>query len=115
MRRYRLLEPPGFIHGRGFRQAESLPELLGMIEDAKRCWIHGALQDGIEIPEPLDRDDVEPGKFLLRLPKSLQRELATRAKLEGVSLNQYMLYQLARSVGTTVIPNSARDEMTATT
>ena len=38
-------ELPGCI-----TQAESLPELLDMIEDAKRSWIHGALQDGIEIP-----------------------------------------------------------------
>jgi len=94
-------------------QAESLLELMDMVEDAKRCWIDGALQEGIEIPEPVDSSDVEPSKFLLRLPKSLQRELAARAKLEGVSLNQYMLYQLARSVGTTVMPGPAHDEMAA--
>ena len=95
-------------------QAESLPELLNMIEDTKRCWIDGALEDGIEIPEPVDPNEVEPSKFLLRLPKSLQRELAARAKTEGVSLNQYMLYQLARSVGTQGLPISTQDEMAAT-
>lgn len=104
----KITELPGCI-----TQAESLPELMNMIEDAKRCWIDGALQDGIEIPEPVDPNDVEPSKFLLRLPKSLQRELAARAKLEGVSLNQYMLYQLARSVGTTVVQGPAHDEMAA--
>jgi len=95
-------------------QAESLPELMNMILDAKCCWLDGALQDGLEIPEPIDLTDAEPSKFLLRLPKSLQRDLAARAKLEGVSLNQYMLYQLARSVGPTSMQGTAQDEMVAT-
>ncbi len=102
-------ELPGCI-----TQADSLHELMDMIEDSKRCWIDGALQDGIEIPEPFDPDDSEPSKFLLRLPKSLRRELAARAKTEGVSLNQYMLYQLSRAVGAAVLPTHANDEMAAT-
>jgi len=105
----KINELPGCI-----TQAESLPELMNMIQDAKRCWLDGALQDGIEIPEPSDLSDAEPSKFLLRLPKSLQRDLAARAKLEGVSLNQYMLYQLARSVGPTSMQGTAQDEMVAT-
>ena len=105
----KINELPGCI-----TQAETLPELMNMIQDAKRCWLDGALQDGIEIPEPTDLTDAEPSKFLLRLPKSLQRDLAARAKLEGVSLNQYMLYQLARSVGPTSMQGAAQDEMTAT-
>jgi antitoxin HicB len=104
----KITDLPGCI-----TQAESLDELMNMIQDAKRCWIDGALQDEIEIPEPVNPNDVEPSKFLLRLPKSLQRELAARAKLEGVSLNQYMLYQLARSVGTTEMQGPAHDEMAA--
>ena len=44
-------------------QAESLPALMDMIEDAKRCWLDGAIQDGIEIPEPIDCIDVELSKL----------------------------------------------------
>jgi len=36
------------------------------------------------------------GKLVLRIPRSLHRELKKEAEREGVSLNQYMLYKLAR-------------------
>ena len=36
------------------------------------------------------------GKLVLRIPRSLHKELKEEAKAEGVSLNQYMLYKLAR-------------------
>lgn len=39
------------------------------------------------------------GKILLRIPKELHHDLAKIAKEEGVSLNQYCLYKLSRSVG----------------
>jgi predicted HicB family RNase H-like nuclease len=35
------------------------------------------------------------GKLLLRMPKSLHKELREKALAEGVSLNQYVLYKLA--------------------
>ena len=35
------------------------------------------------------------GKIVLRIPRSLHRQLKERAAVEGVSLNQYMLYKLA--------------------
>ena len=36
------------------------------------------------------------GRLMLRIPKELHRELAEAAKANGVSLNQYALYKLAR-------------------
>ena len=36
------------------------------------------------------------GKVLVRLPKELHRMLVEKAQHEGVSLNQYCLYKLAR-------------------
>lgn len=36
------------------------------------------------------------GQILLRIPKSLHLDLAKAAKREGVSLNQYCLYKLAK-------------------
>lgn len=36
------------------------------------------------------------GKILLRIPKELHKLLAESAKENGVSINQYMLYKLAR-------------------
>lgn len=36
------------------------------------------------------------GKLVLRLPRSLHKALKREAAIEGVSLNQYMIYKLAR-------------------
>jgi hypothetical protein len=40
------------------------------------------------------------GRFTLRLPKSLHKELEERAGHEGVSLNQYIVYALTQQVTT---------------
>ncbi|MGQ9824819.1 MAG: type II toxin-antitoxin system HicB family antitoxin [Desulfotomaculales bacterium] len=78
-------------------QGETLQEALAMIEDAKLCWIADALEKGEEVPEPLDES--YSGRILVRTPKSLHRALAEKAREEGVSLNQYIVYQLSRSLG----------------
>lgn len=36
------------------------------------------------------------GKLNIRIPKSLHKRLAEAAKLDNVSLNQYILYKLAQ-------------------
>ena len=74
----------------------SYPELRGCLNagDAKREWLAAALEDGYEIPEPQDEYS---GQFKLRIPKSLHRDLALHAKREGISMNQYCLYLLARN------------------
>ena len=36
------------------------------------------------------------GKLMLRIPKELHKQLAEAAKENGVSLNQYALYKLAK-------------------
>jgi predicted HicB family RNase H-like nuclease len=36
------------------------------------------------------------GKLMLRIPKELHKELAEAAKENGVSLNQYAAYKLAK-------------------
>ena len=37
------------------------------------------------------------GQFKLRIPKSLHRSLSMHAKEEGISMNQYCLYLLAKN------------------
>lgn len=81
-------------------QAETLSELAEMIEDAKSGWIDLALQDGKEIPEP-DNEEYS-GKFNVRIPKSLHKELVVKAKSENVSLNQMTTYLLAKGLNSKV-------------
>lgn len=79
-------------------QAETFVEVGEMIQDAKKCWIECALDEGIDIPEP-EKDEAYSGKFNLRMPKTLHKELVSRAKSENVSLNQLATYLIARGLG----------------
>jgi len=87
-------ELPGCIS-----QGETRDEALVMIEDAKIAWIRVALELGREIPEPVQDLETFSGKFILRLPKSLHKDLAKKAKEENVSLNQLATYLLSTAMG----------------
>ncbi|MDF9410081.1 type II toxin-antitoxin system HicB family antitoxin [Pelotomaculum isophthalicicum JI] len=76
---------------------ETPGEAVSNINDAKRCWVETCLELGRSIPEPLN-DDFS-GQLRIRMPKSLHKALSEKAKMENVSLNQYINYQLARGVG----------------
>lgn len=81
-----------------YSQGETVEEALEMIEESRRLWLESAYEDGLDIPLPSDRERYS-GKFFIRAPKSLHRKLDQMAKREGVSLNQYLVATLARSVG----------------
>jgi antitoxin HicB len=78
-------------------QGDNLEDAYKMIEDAKTAWIETALEDGADIPEPVNEEDFS-GKFVVRVPKSLHKILSEQAKQEGVSLNQYINYKLSKDV-----------------
>jgi antitoxin HicB len=86
-------ELPGCI-----TQADNFEELEEMIMDAIRGWIEVAFQDGIPIPLP-QPDEQYSGKFVIRLPRQLHRQLAEEAARQNVSLNQYVNYALAMVIG----------------
>ncbi len=66
-------------------------------QGAKRVWLEIALEDGKKIPKPENLElHYFSGKFTLRLPKSLHRELALEAEEQGVSLNQYILFLITK-------------------
>ncbi|MGB8518958.1 MAG: type II toxin-antitoxin system HicB family antitoxin [Candidatus Tumulicola sp.] len=79
-------------------EGNTAEEAFDHLDDAMAAWVEVHLEDGDPIPPPLTSDQYS-GKFLMRVPKTLHRELARRADLEGVSLNQYALVALSRSVG----------------
>jgi len=78
-------------------QGETSSEVFEAIEDARRGWIQVAYENGQDIPLPREIEDYS-GKILIRIPKSLHRDLARTAKQEGVSLNQYITSLLAAGV-----------------
>lgn len=75
------------------REPEALSE-----EEAASLAEAEAMDDSTTVSlEALKRElDGFSGRLVLRIPKSLHKLLKEEADVEGVSLNQYMLYKLSR-------------------
>ena len=87
----------------------SYPELPGCItcgstiadavnnaEDAKKAWLLSAIEEHITIAEPESAQSYS-GQFKLRIPKTLHKTLVEDSKKEGISMNQYCVYLLAKN------------------
>ncbi|MCD6398953.1 MAG: toxin-antitoxin system HicB family antitoxin [Candidatus Aenigmarchaeota archaeon] len=75
---------------------KTVEEALEKLEEAKRAWLEVSLERGLDIPEPISEQF--SGKFLLRIPPKLHRQLALRAKRQNVSLNQLVRNILENSL-----------------
>ena len=75
---------------------ETVERAIANAQDAKKTWLEAALEEGIEIHEP-DSLEEYSGQFKLRLPRSLHRSLAEHSQREGISMNQYCVYLLAKN------------------
>lgn len=89
----RVKELPGCMS-----QGDTADDALASIREVMPLWIETALESGYEIPEPRVAEEYS-GKFVVRVPRSLHRELVQGAVSEGVSLNQYINVVLSRAVG----------------
>jgi predicted RNase H-like HicB family nuclease len=71
-------------------------EALAELQDAIAAWIEAARAAGNPIPPPSHpaREADYSGKILLRMPRDLHGRLASQAKSQSVSLNQYIVYLL---------------------
>jgi antitoxin HicB len=92
-------------------QGDTAEEAVAMIQEAMELWLEVSLEDGLPIPEPRSDEDYS-GKFVVRVPRSLHRELVEEAAQQGTSLNQYINVALARSVGRPAPASPAADEAT---
>lgn len=68
---------------------EATPEDLAAIAAAEN-------EEGVPLEQFMEELEGYSGRLVLRIPRSLHRQLKQQAAAEGVSLNQYMLYKLAR-------------------
>jgi antitoxin HicB len=78
-------------------QGETPEEAITMIREAQRLWLQVALEDGRPISAPRPEEDYS-GRFNVRVPKRLHRDLVRAAEAEGVSLNLFVATALARAV-----------------
>jgi len=78
----------------GVTREEAIQEL----DHAMRAMVAFHLERGMDIPEPSSRYG---GTVVVQMPKSLHRRVMTRAKREGVSMNQFIATTLAEAIGPT--------------
>jgi len=81
-----------------FTVGDTPEEALEMLRDSMYVWLLVRVEQGLAIPEAEPEQDYS-GKFIVRLPKTLHRELAKQAEREGVSLNALVSAYLAREAG----------------
>lgn len=79
-----------------FSVGEKIEDTIANALDAKKAWLEAALAEGITISMPEKKEEYS-GQFKLRMPKSLHKQLAEKSKKEGISMNQYCVYLLARN------------------
>ena len=77
---------------------ETVAEAIRNLDEVRNLWLEGQYKAHGEVPEPRDDEDYS-GKFVLRVPKWLHRNLEKTAKREGVSLNQLVVSLLSKGVG----------------
>jgi antitoxin HicB len=90
-----------------YSQGETIEEALKMIEDARKLWLESMYEDGNDIPLPEGEHEYS-GKFIVRIPKRLHRQLDRLAEKEGVSLNQYVVSALSYSAGQKAIQHKKK-------
>ena len=100
-----VVELPGCL-----ADGETRAEALERLQDAKRSWLTSAIDHGDPVPLPLELQEYN-GKILVRAPKSLHRDLAQRAALEGTSLNQLCVSYLSRELGMAVAAGRGESPM----
>jgi len=88
-----IMEFPGCV-AFGDNQQEALRKL----EEVAVDWIDATIEQGQEVPEPMDSADFS-GKLVLRMTRGLHKRAVMCAEREGVSLNQFITTCLAEAVG----------------
>lgn len=89
---------------------ESEAEALRELDDVIAGWIAAAKAIGNPVPPPSTPSKQHSGKLLVRMPRTLHRDLTEEALREGVSLNQYVVFVLSKRVAarstltTTLVP-----------
>jgi len=88
-----ILEFPGCI-----AEGDTPAEALEALENAAESWLAVAIANGNEIREPVDFDGYS-GKVALRIPRTLHRQVAEFAELEGTSINQLLVHAVSKYIG----------------
>lgn len=79
-----------------FAEGQSAQEAWENIQDSMKNWMEIAQEMNVSIPLPKANQDTEySGKYLLRMPKKLHKELVETAEEDGISLNLLLVNLLS--------------------
>jgi len=76
----------------------TIEEALANGKDALASTIAALEAKGLPVPAP-NGGNAPSGRFVARVPKSIHGQLASRARMEGVSLNTLVVTFLAQGLG----------------
>ena len=102
-----IIEFPGCL-----AQGETISEAMENLVKAAETWAEAALDQGLPIPEPFLTQDFG-GRVALRLPKSLHKQAARLADMDGVSLNQFLVDAIAEKVGAQNLYNHLTEQLSS--
>ena len=75
-------------------QGATVAEAYDHAQKAKAEWIRLTLKQGLPIPKPSKSGEFS-GRILVRMPEALHAMLASRARINNTSLNQYIVHLLS--------------------
>lgn len=83
-----------------YSDGETVLEARENGREAAFCWLETAIEDKEMIPAPGSSSSIEhySGRLSQRVPKSVHLRLEKRAKDEGVSINQLVLFYIAEGL-----------------
>lgn len=99
-----IVEFPGCV-----ANGNTAAEAISNVEEVALNWIEAALEQGQDIPEPLEQSCYS-GRLVVRMPKGLHKRAALAAEREGVSLNQYLVTCIAEHVGMRSHPTASSSQ-----
>jgi predicted RNase H-like HicB family nuclease len=88
-----ILEFPGCL-----AEGDTADEALENLRKSAESWIEVANSNGYPVRDPIDFDGFN-GKIALRIPRSLHKQVAELAELEGASINQLLVMAISNYVG----------------
>lgn len=77
---------------------DSYEEAIANGREAFAEWIEGWQEMGRKVPLPSADDDLDPAKFVLRMPHSLHLRVMATAAAEGVSANLLLTTIIAEGI-----------------
>ncbi len=84
-------------------EGDTANEALFNLDKVAASWLAVSLAHGQSIAEPIEPFDFS-GKVALRIPRSLHRDVAELAQLQGCSVNQLLSVAISEYVGRQGLP-----------